>query len=98
MKAKILCAIRDNGDGSASVSMNFPDIKRGMILELLDSFELFKDATTPISFDTLFFGDKVIALSVPTQELNFNSLKILYKNKIGYISWSLGAVAKIRKI
>ena len=78
--------------------MKFEDIKPGMILELLGSFELFKDAMTPISFDALFCGDKVIALSVPTQELNFNSLKILYKNKIAYISWSLGVLAKIRKI
>lgn len=78
--------------------LEFEDIKPGMILELLTDFELFEDAITSSSFDTLNFGDKVIALSVPTKELNFYSLKILCGNKIGYISWSIGTVAKIRKI
>jgi len=76
------------------------NIKPGTVISLKASKIMFSQTNKQSYFAMLPINAKLIVLSEindggyfnwecsPTQELNFNSLKILYNNKIGYISWA----------
>lgn len=68
--------------------MTFDEFKPGMIIKVLAVWALHENAVGSGDIIAKINNENVIVLANPTKEFAYNSLKVLYGSRVGYLSWN----------